>query len=883
MVATIAAGTTARYYLSLTDYYTAGIENQGVWSKLGVPIDAFLGSAIERADFERLHGALGANGRSLLSNQRERTERVGGYDLTFSAPKSISILWGLGSDELRHQIEAAQARAVQHALDVVEAHAAFCRTGKNGVNRESVKLTAATFQHGEARPALHQDGHFFADPNLHTHAVILNLGLRRDGLVGALDGKALFQWKMAAGAVYHAELSRGLRQLGFNIESVGKNGIFEVSGVNSKLKTYFSARRQTIADELSELGLASGDAPALAADIAKASRSVKKLPNEIDRFEMWRQRATNLGFELPNFDLSADRCAQSLHDDREREQDPVAAALTVCRDLTEHESTFEFRQLYAALAAAKAGTDRSTTTIDNEIESLMARGEVVTIASDGFGYPIFSTPEILQIEQNIVNLTKTLVQRKGKPATDDIAHHISRVVLSAEQMDAVATATSGAPITVIEGAPGSGKTTVLEPIKRIWEAAGYRVIGSATAWKIATVLADDLGIESRATNSWLARLAAGSPFIDGKTVLIVDEAGLLSSRQMHVILNAFAAASDDLNASPKLILVGDRNQLQSVGAGSGLRLVTEALPVVSVDTIRRQQNAWHRDAVTAFGHGEAEAAFKAFKERDLVSACQGAKQTISTLVDAWQDAQKAEPSANSLIIAQTNAEVRAISAEVRARLRQAGQLKGNDTIIDVLDRRGHRQRLPVAVGDRVRFLERMTIDGREVINGTEATISSLRGHTNGKTTLNLKIGKERVTVDLGAAATPPIKLSHAYATTIYGSQGLTTDKAFVLVSPGMDRHAAYVASSRSRAETRLFLDAAALEAKARADLPLAQRSSDISEAASEAYLIKQLSRSSLKRTTLDVINEKMTRVPDRETMADLGATWQRRRLRELSL
>jgi conjugative relaxase-like TrwC/TraI family protein len=170
MVATVAAGTTAQYYLSLTDYYTGSGEPRGQWVKVGFDSGFAVGTEIGNADFESLHAGLDRKGRCLLSNQGGRQERVGGYDVTFSAPKSVSVLWGLANDTLRKKIELAQARAVEHALKVLEENAAFCRSGKNGVRREKVRLTVAAFQHGDARPAEHSDGEVFADPNLHTHA-----------------------------------------------------------------------------------------------------------------------------------------------------------------------------------------------------------------------------------------------------------------------------------------------------------------------------------------------------------------------------------------------------------------------------------------------------------------------------------------------------------------------------------------------------------------------------------------------------------------------------------------------------------------------------------------------------------------------------------------
>jgi len=180
----------------------------------------------------------------------EGTERVAGLDLTLLAPKSVSIIYSLAGHDLRKRIEEAQQRAAKATISLLDRHAAFGRRGKNGTRLERVSLAAASFQHSEARPAEHTDGQVFADPNLHTHCVILNLGRRADGTVGALDGRFLFRWKMADGAAYHTALAAELQVLGFSIGEIGKNGVFEISGIPTEAQEYFSEIEQATVDHV---------------------------------------------------------------------------------------------------------------------------------------------------------------------------------------------------------------------------------------------------------------------------------------------------------------------------------------------------------------------------------------------------------------------------------------------------------------------------------------------------------------------------------------------------------------------------------------------------------------------------------------------------------
>ncbi len=869
MVATIAAGTTAQYYTALTDYYAGGGEPHGVWAKVGIPVDFRRGDRVDSAEFERLHAALDRKGKRLLVNDGGKIERVGGYDATFSAPKSVSALWGISEDALRVGIEQAQAAAVTHALDVLEANAAFCRFGKGGAVRAPARLTVATFTHGDARPAEHEDGDVFSDPNLHTHAVILNLAF--EGRFRALDGKAFFAWKMAAGAAYHQALANGLQALGLAIEPAGRNGLFEVAGVDKRLRQYFSARRQGIEEELEALGASSAEAPALAAAITKSTRRTKLAP-DADRFSLWRGKARALGFEPKTL---ASGCVRSERQrelgseanealDKGRREAEIAATLAgIPNALTENESAFELRALHAALSSALVGAGEPVERVDKEIESLVVAKAIVALDHDQWGHETFTTPEMLAIEREIIELSRSIAARSrigassgARPNQASVEAMLKGSRLSEEQQRAVRAATSGEAITIIEGAPGAGKTTTLSVIASAWRSAGYDVIGSATAWKIANALRDELGVEARATDSWLARSAAGLPFLTDKTVLIFDEVGLLSSRQMHKILKVFEAAYAR-GGSPRLIAVGDRDQLQAVGAGSGLRLLAAAVPVQGVKLIQRQNEAWIRDAILKFGHGEAEFALESFAERGHLHWQDGARETIRQLVGAWEKAASDEPGAGRLAIAQTNVEVRAINGEIRRRLRQAGAIAEKEIIIPASTPSGHSVTLPIARGDRLRFLTRAVLASQEVINGSEAVVDGIDAEPGEEPTIRATLGRRSVSFrpsDI-ADANGRARLAHAYATTVYGSQGLTVDRAFVLASPAMDRHAIYVASSRARLSTDLYVDSRALDARANIDRPLAERANNSNLDANErlAYLAKQLGRSGLKRTSLDVI------------------------------
>lgn len=853
MVATIAAGTSAAYYLAQSEYYLGGGEPPGEWIAAGAGFGIVSGTTVEREPFERLHAATAADGKTLLSNGGKRIDRVPGYDMTFSAPKSVSVLWALCDEGMRNKIEAAQADAVKAAIGILEKNAAFSRRGRNGMQSEPVNLSVAAFQHGEARPTEHSDGHVFADPQLHTHAVILNLARRADGSVGTLDGRRLFAWKMAAGAAYHLALASRLQRLGCGIVDIGWNGMFEIAGIDAGLAEYFSARRAEVEAALDEAGLTSAAAPALAGAITKASRETKARTTNADRFEQWRKIASDRGHEADRMVASAlqsDAGTAELERDTGRGDAFRDRLRTVPDQLTQTESVFERRQLMAAVASALVGSGTSVAFAMRQAERLVDEGSVVALGRDSIGEMRYSTPEMMRVEREVLGMARDLADR-SMPAPD--RQHVERLVadraLNAEQADAVAAATASIAIAVIEGAAGSGKTTSLRPIVEAHRDAGYRVLGSATAWRIAHQLRDDLGIEARATDAWLAQGRVEGRFLDDRTLLVVDEAGQLSSRQMHALL------CEVERAGAKLLLVGDRRQLQPIGAGGALSIVARATAFARVDRIVRQKDEWAREATAALAAGRTQEALCAYAERDHVHLRAGQTATVQAMVDAWQEAAARNAGQDLLLLARTNAQLRAIDEEIRSRLRAAGALRGPDVGIDAVTASGKPFRLDLAVGDEIRFL--MRHDGLGVINGTKALVTAISvcGDSRELRIFTRINGRDTsfTPSDL-ADENGRARLALAYASTIYGAQGLTADRTFVLLDPGCNRHDAYVGLSRARTRTDIFADSRLVDAGMRAELPLPGRSKAATPAneARVVWLGRELSRTSLKGTTLDL-------------------------------
>ena len=855
MVATWNPAASASYYTRQTEYYLGDAEPAGLWYAPAGDFGVVDGAQVERETFEQLYNAVDADGQPLLDNIRRHKERTSAFDVTLSAPRSVSLVWGLATPETKRLIEAAQQRAVRATLSMLECEATWARRGRNGMSLEKVALTAATFQHGESRPSKHADGRIFADANLHTHCVCMNISIRQsDSTIGGLHSKVIRDWKMAAGATYHAALAHELTKLGFDVDRVGKNGIFEIAGVDGATITYFSARRQEIEEELAEHGVTSGEATALAAAIAKATRSSKRESVSFGREDVWRDAAQSLGLDTGSFSesLRAPSKARNQEADEGLLSDRLAALPAI---LTERESVIERRELLRSVAAALVGTGLPAERAETELKRLLSQGAFLEIGHDALGLPCYSTPEMLAIEREVVEQAQRLANQSWHFVDQkSLRDRCGALGLTAEQSEAALAATTSSAVVIVEGAPGVGKSTLLAPVLQGYAKAGCRVIGAASAWRIANMLRDDLGIEARATASWIARLKAGEKVLDKQTVLIVDEAGLLSSRDMHALLGAVT------EADAKIILVGDRQQLQAIGAGPGLDLVARAVEAARVNNIVRQREAWAREAITAFGAGRAEPALDAFAERGLLIEADGAKAAITEVLDSAEQVHARDAAASILILAKSNAAVAAISQVARERLKHSGIIQGPEVSFAAATPSGHSTQIALAAGDKIRFLVRD--DELAVVNGSTATIVKVSeaavplGDAS-RIIIEAEIEGRRIAFDpmqLADAQGRP-RLGWAYASTVYGCQGLTVDHAVVHLDHSYNRHDIYVAASRARERTTLVVDAKSIDRRLASELPFDQQRDDVVFSASQRqnWLAERLSRASPKISTLDII------------------------------
>ena len=415
--------------------------------------------------------------------------------------------------------------------------------------------------------------------------------------------------------------------------------------------------------------------------------------------------------------------------------------------------------------------------------------ELVALGKDGAGRERFSTREMLATEQRLERSAETLARRGGhkvSPAALErgvAAGEARGLDLRGSQRDALDHITRSGDVALVVGYAGTGKSAMLGVAREAWEAQGYQVRGAALSGIAAESLEGGSGIGSRTIASLEHGWAQGRDVLTARDVLVIDEAGMIGSRQMERVL------SHAERAGAKVVLVGDAEQLQAIEAGAAFRALTERHGAAEITEIRRQREDWQREATRELATGRTGAALDRYEAAGMVRGHETREAARSALVDGWDAVRQARPEASQLMLAHTRADVAELNQLARGRMRATGARLvgglGADHVIQT--ERGERT---FAAGDRVMFLRNERSMG--VKNGSLGTVERIEG--SGLAVRLDGADRREVRFDLKDYA----QIDHGYASTIHKSQGVTVDHGHLLASDGLDRHAAYVGMSRHR-------------------------------------------------------------------------------------
>ncbi|WP_331375335.1 Ti-type conjugative transfer relaxase TraA [Sinorhizobium chiapasense] len=441
---------------------------------------------------------------------------------------------------------------------------------------------------------------------------------------------------------------------------------------------------------------------------------------------------------------------------------------------------------------------------------------------------IFTMREMLRIEYDMAQSARALSERRGFAVGDRAVTAAIRSIetrdpqkpfgFDPEQVDAVRHVTGGIGIAAVVGLAGAGKSTLLAAARVAWEGDGRRVVGAALAGKAAEGLEDSSGIKSRTIASWELAWADGRDRLNRGDVLVIDEAGMVSSQQMARVLKIAE------EAHAKVVLVGDAMQLQPIQAGAAFRAITERIGFAELAGVRRQRESWARDASRQFARGEVEKGLDAYAQHGHIVESDTRDAVIAHIVADWTNSRQGllQQSASDghpgrlrgdelLVLARTNEDVRRLNEALRIVMSGEGALTNARTF---RTERGNRE---FAAGDRIIFLENARflepraehLGPQYVKNGMLGTVVSTTDK-RGRTLLSVHLDSGREVVFSEASYR---NVDHGYAATIHKSQGATVDRTFVLATGMMDQHLTYVAMTRHRDRADLYAAKEDFEAK----------------------------------------------------------------------
>lgn len=782
-------------------------QSERVSARIGVEVGAEIRGDSVRDWFNK---ALAPSGEKL--GRAPKSTGVPGFDLTFCAPKSVSVLWGFGSESVRQVVDAAHAQAVSEALSYLSEHAGYTRRADD-FDRDLMvidrveALSGVKYEHRTSRAG---------DPHVHSHVLLANKQLCADGKWRTLDGVSLYHEARAAGTIYQATLRETLaKQFGVAWSDV-TNGCAEIAGLDdTKMLKAFSTRANEIEKWREENSL--DDQAAFERIGQKKTRQTKDLDVSLDELERrWRA--------LPEAE-AAEAFVGALDDVEAEGQTRTGADVALP----------SVEEILDAVVA-----ERSTFTRADVVEKIAEMMPVGVVAPADMLAAIehladsVVEPDPADAEQAAWPVTPEKSRKHDKTAREGSQRFTSRSVvsevdraidlacekvyggvaaseikpiegaLSIEQADAMRTVVASPYRASVVVAPaGAGKTSSLKAARKAWESAGKTVVGLAPTGKAADVMVGEDVAHSSATIARALKRAEDEPAEhaavalgwDTDTVIVVDEAGMVSTPDLVRVLDIARAAGS------RVVMVGDPHQYGAVKARGGLlaTLAYELPDAVELTEVFRQHDPAERDASKWLRSGEAPyveraADFYAKAERLFAGS---STAMLEDALAGWKT--DVEAGKQSLLVASTNDYADALNAAAQKTMAARGVLDMREAVKLTGSQFAHVGNIILT---RRNNYDLVTSAGDVVRNGQRWRVEAI--HADGSITA-------RRSDDTGAAIvlSPDYLGEHTqlgYASTGHSAQGATVDVARVVAGVGqIDRAGVYVPMTRGREGNFLYL------------------------------------------------------------------------------
>jgi conjugative relaxase-like TrwC/TraI family protein len=777
------------------DYYTKPGEAPGEWmgelaAELGLTgeVDRDAYAAVLAGKHPLTGDILVARPKPRKFVDAEGRERhldpILGYDIRFAAPKSVSLLYAVGSPEVRAAVLRAHDHAVVEAVGYLERTACFVQRGKGGVLIEPGSgFLSMSFRHRSSRAG---------DPALHTHLVTANMTrAASDGrwlsLANPRRQSPLLREAKAAGHVYQAALRAELtREVGAEWQAV-HNGYADLAGIERPVIDHFSQRRAEIVAAMAERGTSS---PAAAEVAAYRTRNAKDYAvNPDTQREEWISRAAE-------FDLTPDSIDRMLSRGRRREPQAIGSHHLdrALADLEAHHSHFDRRDLLSAVAnQLREGVDAPP--LEAAVQSLLDGRRLIEVhhGAGPLDSTYYTTPRLWEMEQRFMEIA-----RKGEKAGAAVVDGATLTAvldrhryLSEQQVEMVRCLTTGGErVVAVAAMPGTGKTTALAVAQEAWAAAGIRGVGVATARSASGELSD-AGVPATSVTAFLIQTGELSerniaPLPRG-TVILLDESSTTPTPHMSALAD-LAEGCDG-----KLVPIGDPHQIGAVGPGGLYGNLTNEIEPVVLTQIRRQRDPMDREIVELAHEGRGSDALDVLRTQDRLVIADTLPEVMDAQVLDWH--KRYANGEDAVMIARRTRDVAELNERAREVLAAEGRV-GKDTIVVGGQSFG--------VGDRiVTRINTPEVSNRQrwEVVGVDQTKHHLYLQRLGAEGEGVRLDRrylEKVTPSREPA------IQHAYALTTYSTESKTFDSAFALLDSGISREDFTVAISRSSGATTAY-------------------------------------------------------------------------------
>lgn len=792
---------------------------------------------------------------------QERIQQTGGdvegknkvaEDLTFSAPKSVSLVAALDKDQ-RENIFKAHQEAVQKTMEYIQ-QSGMIQTREKGKPVRAENIVAVRFDHFTSRNG---------DPQLHSHTLILNRVRDTNGELRATYLREIYQNKIALGTLYRQELASNLKKIGYEVKW-NKDGTFEIAGFTREQLEKFSSRRKEIVNAMKERGLEGGKA----AEVAALDTRHAKQEYDIHKLEQtWQKTAKEVGIEIPKPELKEQQKTKIEEKIRAVDVKNLVEEATQKQIETAGFTQVHRVELDVAKVLAKDGItaniDQIKSYAQEGIKYMQQRDQgAIMLGKDHVGREYITTSDVLNAE--LRSREEPQQERLGldKQKTQEILNKFNENLqktkgfqLDQYQTQAVEKISTSNRDGIIVGKAGAGKTRIMEAFREAYKQQGKAVIGAAPTGAAAYNLEKEAGIKSYTIDSLCfqeqkmdkAQLKGG--------LLIVDEAGMLDAKR-DAAISEFAEKHE-----MKILRVGDPDQIKPVGHGDPFAQKIQeeqekgGQNLVVLDKIYRQKEEKYRDVTLKAAIGKTVESLEQAKKNGWVKEITARGERIQAAAKEYLEDRK--NGKNTLLVTESNALKNRLNKEIRYTLQKEGVLDKDGIKIETRGTDGKKTGEKEFVrGDVIQFLRNDKQIG--IMNGQIGQIQKIDAQKN---IMSVKVGDEIKKLNYKKYN----YLDHGYATTIHKSQGQTVDRVIYLhdtkkSSSMTTQNLYYVAISRGREGMTIYTDNFA---KMKEKVSQAQQKKDV--------LIWQAKNVTGKSEDKDIKKEDLKNTVDKEKYAQFSA------------